>query len=128
MDSQNIQGPTSHLELPNEGVPASGANPPSEPALNYRSVADDRLQERRVAEGCFAQLFATFVTLGCLVGFFTFAWLSIALLLLTMYPQPSWTTGERVWVGLTFVMTGVAAVVCFLGALRSSPIRWHKGG
>ena len=97
---------------------------PAGQALNYRSVADDRLVERRVAEGCLAQLFATFVTLGCLVGFFTFAWVSVALLLLTMYPQATWTVGDRVWTGLAFIMTAAAAMVCFMGALRSAPIRW----
>jgi hypothetical protein len=119
MPTQDVQGPG--------GDAGGGGVGGGHSLLSYRAAADDRLIERRVADGCLYQLFATFVTLGCLVGFFAFAWLAVALLLLAMYPQPGWSMAERGWVGFTSFLTGVASVVCFIGALHSAPIRWRKG-
>ena len=104
---------------------------PTEPAgdaqtLNYRSGADDHVIHREVAEGCVSQMFATLVTLACMVSFFAFAWLAVALLLLAMYPHELWTPAQRAWVGGTSILTALAAIVCFMGALRAFPWRWGK--
>jgi hypothetical protein len=96
------------------------------PTLNYRSGADDQVIKRQVADGCVYQVCATLVTLACMVSFFAFAWLAVALLLLAMYPQEQWTAAERAWVGATSLLTTLAAVVCFMGALRALPWRWGK--
>jgi hypothetical protein len=96
------------------------------PTLNYRSGADDQVIRRDVAEGCVSQMFGTLVTLACMVSFFAFAWLAVALLLLAMYPQELWSGVERAWIGGTSVLTALAAVVCFMGALRAFPWRWGK--
>ena len=96
------------------------------PTLNYRSGDDDRVVQREVASGCVYQMCATLVTLACLVSFLAFAWLAVALLLLAMYPQGNWSAPERGWIGATSVLTGLAAVICFMGAVRAFPVRLRR--
>ena len=81
------------------------------------------MQQRDVARGCVDQIFSTAATLACLIGFFTFAWFAVALLLLAMYPQDEWSGRRRAAVGATAVITAGSAVICFLGAVRVFPVR-----